>query len=85
MRKRKPISSTDEWQEPPPYCEICGTHAVYQGWQDLREIEPITGKDGNLWARYERVIGSQHYRCKEHWTAHCIGKIIKLEDQKIGA
>lgn len=63
-------------------CEVCGSYTIYQGWQDVRELEKtVTDKNGVVWACFEAVPGSQHYRCKEHFTLAGTGKIVYLKDQ----
>jgi len=47
-----------------PLCEVCGNPST--GWaRDMHEIEPIRGKDGQMWANW-RGDDVEHWRCDEH-------------------
>jgi hypothetical protein len=45
-------------------CEKCGAPSV-RVTRDLKEGEPVRGKDGRLWATWEDN-GPWHYRCELH-------------------
>jgi hypothetical protein len=65
---------------PMPICETC-QEPVWQGFQDIQEIEPIMDKYGVLWARWEGIPGTKHYYCKKHFKI-IEGKKVYLKNKK---
>lgn len=65
-----------------PCCDVCGAPATNSA-NDHREIEPIKGRDGRLWANWE-IIGETKFGCDKHPAQSIIygesaGKVISME------